>query len=228
MGEEAEGARDLASVARVIVNTNLYMTLVTADAAGRPCASPVWYAASGYTEFYWISSPEARHSRKIASRPEVAVGAGQAVYVRAVAEELAGTAQDRGTSVFSRASQEEGNTVDAITHAAISFFEVVEGPMEQLGSVQLGRVSSQRLTMSSVRWSLDREPSRTLETAVDVPDALRSEVESMAFTVAVLSLDLDPRRFRSVQANDPCRTQNRRWPVSSSAVRKKPRGGFTG
>jgi hypothetical protein len=113
MVEEAEGARDLASVARAIVETNLYMTLATADAAGRPWASPVWYAASGYAEFYWVSSPEARHSRNIASRPELAVmifdsrapvGTGQAVYVRAMAEELAGTDLDRGIGVFSRAS----------------------------------------------------------------------------------------------------------------------------
>jgi uncharacterized protein YhbP (UPF0306 family) len=114
MVEEAEGARDLASVARAIVDTNIYMTLATADAAGRPWASPVWYVASaGYTEFYWVSSPEARHSRNIAARPEVAVvifdsrapvGTGQAVYVSAVAEELAGTDLDRGIGVFSRAS----------------------------------------------------------------------------------------------------------------------------
>ena len=110
---EAGGARGLASVARVIVDTNLYMTLATADAAGRPWVSPVWYAASGYAEFYWVSSPEARHSRNIAAHPEVAVvifdsrapiGTGQAVYVRAVAEELAGADLDRGIDVFSRAS----------------------------------------------------------------------------------------------------------------------------
>lgn len=111
--ERTDGARDLASVARTIVDSNLYMTLATADAAGRPWASPVWYAASGYAEFYWVSSPEARHSRNIAARPEVAVvifdsrtpiGTGQAVYVSAVAEELAGADLDRGIGVFSCAS----------------------------------------------------------------------------------------------------------------------------
>jgi hypothetical protein len=97
--------------------------------------------------------------------------------------------------VQARASQEEGNPVDALTHAAIAFYEVVEGPLEQLGSGRLGRVSSQRLKMSSVRRSLDRESSRTLEATADMLDALRSEVESMASTVVVLSLDLDPHRF---------------------------------
>jgi len=111
--KETDGTRDLASVARTIVDSNMYMTLATADAAGRPWASPVWYAASGYAEFYWVSSPDARHSRNIAARPETAVvifdsrapvGTGQAVYVSAVAEELAGADLDRGIGVFSRAS----------------------------------------------------------------------------------------------------------------------------
>ena len=113
MAEETDGARDLASLARAIVDTSMYMTIATADAAGRPWASPVWYAASGYAEYYWVSSPEARHSRNIVSRPEVAVvifdsrapvGTGQAVYVSAVAEELAGADLGRSIGVFSRAS----------------------------------------------------------------------------------------------------------------------------
>ena len=105
--------RDLGAAARDIVDSNAYMTLATADEAGRPWASPVWYASEGYEEFFWVSSPEARHSRNLASRPEVAVvifdstapvGAGQAVYVSAVAEELGGTELDRGIGIFSRES----------------------------------------------------------------------------------------------------------------------------
>jgi hypothetical protein len=96
-----------------IVDSNLYMTLATADENGRPWASPVWYASSGYAEFYWVSSPEATHSRNLAARPEMAivifdsrapVGTGQAVYASAVAEELSGADLDRGIGVFSRAS----------------------------------------------------------------------------------------------------------------------------
>ena len=69
--------------------------------------SPVWYAASRYTEFYWVSSPEATHSRNLATRPEVSVvifdsrapvGSGQAVYMSALAEELTGADLDRATA----------------------------------------------------------------------------------------------------------------------------------
>lgn len=49
--------QDLGSVARTIIDSNLYMTLATADGAGTPWASPVYYAVAGYTEFFWVSSP---------------------------------------------------------------------------------------------------------------------------------------------------------------------------
>ena len=104
-------------MARAIIDSNLYMTLGTADEAGRPWVSPVYYAAAGYREFFWVSSPDASHSLNIAARPDVAivifdsrtpVGAGQAVYISAVAEELPGAELDQGISVFSRRSQAHG------------------------------------------------------------------------------------------------------------------------
>jgi hypothetical protein len=55
--------QDLGAVARTIIDTNWYMALGTADETGRPWVSPVYYASAGYTEFFWVSSPEARHSR---------------------------------------------------------------------------------------------------------------------------------------------------------------------
>jgi Pyridoxamine 5'-phosphate oxidase len=67
-GERTYREQDLASVARDIIDSNAYMTLATADENGRPWASPVWYA-----HFYWVSSPEARHSRNLAARSEVGV-----------------------------------------------------------------------------------------------------------------------------------------------------------
>jgi hypothetical protein len=109
--------QELGAVARSIIDSNWYMALGTADETGRPWVSPVYYAPAGYTEFYWVSSPEARHSRNVAGRPEVSivifdsrvpVGAGQGVYMTAVAEELTGDELDRGMGVFSRVSQGHG------------------------------------------------------------------------------------------------------------------------
>ena len=112
-GERSDGDQDLGVLARTIVDSNIYMTLATADETGRPWASPVWYAAEGYGEFFWVSSPEARHSQNIAARAEVGivifdstapVGTGQAVYVAADAEELGGADLERGIVIYSRAS----------------------------------------------------------------------------------------------------------------------------
>ena len=100
-------------MARRVIDSNQFMTLATADEAGLPWTSPVWYAVADYREFFWVSSPEARHSRNIAVRPQVAIMifdsrapevTAQAVYVSATAEELAGEDLERGIGIFSRAS----------------------------------------------------------------------------------------------------------------------------
>ena len=93
------------------------MTLGTADAAGRPWVSPVYFAHAGYRELYWVSAPEATHSRNLAARPQlsivvfdsqVAISTGQAVYMAAVAEQLTGAELEEGMAVFSRRSLEHG------------------------------------------------------------------------------------------------------------------------
>jgi hypothetical protein len=65
--------QDFGAIAKAIIDSNLYMTLGTADEDGCPRVSPVYYAPEGYAEFYWVSSPEATHSRNITVRPEVAI-----------------------------------------------------------------------------------------------------------------------------------------------------------
>ena len=108
---------ELGAAARAIIDSNFYMTLGTADEEGRPWVSPVYYAAEGYAKFYWVSSPEATHSRNLAVRPEVSivifdsrtpVGSGQGVYMSAVAQELTDTDLDRGIAIFSRRSGSHG------------------------------------------------------------------------------------------------------------------------
>jgi nitroimidazol reductase NimA-like FMN-containing flavoprotein (pyridoxamine 5'-phosphate oxidase superfamily) len=110
-------AEDPAELARRLVESNSYLTLATADADGRPWASPVWYAAASHTELLWVSSPDARHSRNLRERPEVAIvifdsraelGEAQAVYMAGSAEELTGGELERSIEVFSRRSQESG------------------------------------------------------------------------------------------------------------------------
>ena len=91
------GRTDAATIARDVLAGNLYMTLATADASGRPWATPVYFTADGTRDFYWVSSPEARHSHNIAARPEVgivvfdsrvAIGTAEAVYMTGTAAQV--------------------------------------------------------------------------------------------------------------------------------------------
>jgi uncharacterized protein YhbP (UPF0306 family) len=100
---------DLGAVARGIIDAAYYLALATADEDGRPWVTPVYYASFAYTDFYWMSSPEATHSRNIGVRPEVAlvvfdshaaIGTGQAVYMAGTAAELAGADVERGIELY--------------------------------------------------------------------------------------------------------------------------------
>ena len=101
--------QDLGSVAKTIIDSNMYMVLGTADESGQPWVTPVYFSCADYREFYWMSSPEVRHSRNIAVRPQVSivifdsqlsVGTGQAVYMSATAEDLTGIDVDRGLDIY--------------------------------------------------------------------------------------------------------------------------------
>lgn len=101
--------RENAAIARAIIDSNVYMVLGTADAEGRPWVSPVYFTADDYTDFYWISSPDAAHSRNIDARPQISivvfdsttpVGAGQGVYMAATAEQLAGDDIEAGLELY--------------------------------------------------------------------------------------------------------------------------------
>ena len=137
---------ELEAAARTIIDANLYLTLATADEAGRPWASPVYYAPSDYRRFYWVSAPEATHSRNLASRPEVgivifdsraAIKTGQGVYMSAVAEELTTHDLDRGIAIFSHRSQEHGagewTRADVVEPARLRLYRATASDIFVLG-----------------------------------------------------------------------------------------------
>jgi nitroimidazol reductase NimA-like FMN-containing flavoprotein (pyridoxamine 5'-phosphate oxidase superfamily) len=110
---------DFSDMARDIIESNRYMVLGTADDAGVPWVTPVWFAQSDYRRFIWVSSPDRRHSRNVRARPEVsivlfdshvAVGSARAVYMSARAEELTGADLERDVALFDTASQAQGLT----------------------------------------------------------------------------------------------------------------------
>jgi nitroimidazol reductase NimA-like FMN-containing flavoprotein (pyridoxamine 5'-phosphate oxidase superfamily) len=108
-----------AAAAREIIDANLYMVLGTADADGNPWASPVYFAPDDYRDFFWVSRPEARHSRNLSARDgqaiaivifdsSVPIGTGRGVYMSAVAREVPVEDSGEGLAVFSRRSLAHG------------------------------------------------------------------------------------------------------------------------
>jgi pyridoxine/pyridoxamine 5'-phosphate oxidase len=100
-----------------IVSASSYMTLATADATGRPWASPVWFASTDFRQLFWVSSPDARHSQNLAARPELAISifdsrqppySGQGVYVSASGEMVPESEIDAGLEVYSAVSRQRG------------------------------------------------------------------------------------------------------------------------
>lgn len=88
---------DLAALARTTLAHNRFMVLGTVDPSGRPRVSPVWFSLVDYQDVYWLSSPDAHHSRNIQQRPEVSIvvfdsaadpHTGQAVYLEATASRV--------------------------------------------------------------------------------------------------------------------------------------------
>ena len=110
-------SRGAAEQARAIVDAASYLTLATADADGRPWASPVWFATADRRELVWVSHPDARHSRNIAARPEVGIvifdstqapGTGAGVYIEARAEKVPRDAFERCLAVYAGRSVRDG------------------------------------------------------------------------------------------------------------------------
>jgi hypothetical protein len=92
-----------------LIAANRYLALGTADRAGRPWVSPVCFTAEGDENFYWVSSPQARHSQNIATRPEVSlvlydshavIGAAEALYLSASAAPVTGADLAEAVTIF--------------------------------------------------------------------------------------------------------------------------------
>lgn len=85
---------DLVAMAVSVIDGNRYMTLGTAEPDGSPRLSPVYFTHDGYLDFFWVSSPQAQHSRNLSERSDVSavifdssvqVGQGRAVYLTGTA-----------------------------------------------------------------------------------------------------------------------------------------------
>ncbi len=96
---------------------NRYVVLATVDDSGSPWASPVWFAHRALTTIVWVSSPDARHSRAIATDPRIAVtvfdssvvpGHGTAFYGRGRARRCADAELVEHLDTFNAESDRQG------------------------------------------------------------------------------------------------------------------------
>jgi nitroimidazol reductase NimA-like FMN-containing flavoprotein (pyridoxamine 5'-phosphate oxidase superfamily) len=108
---------DFSGMARAIIESNRYMVLGTADEAGVPWVTPVWFAQSAFRRFIWVSSPDRRHSANVVVRPEVSIvifdstvaeGDARAVYMAGRAEQVPGADLARDIARFDAASRAQG------------------------------------------------------------------------------------------------------------------------
>jgi len=144
-------------IARQIIDDNRYLILATADSTGNPWASPVWYAHEGYTSFFWVSRPQARHSRNLAVRATASVvifdstipeRQAQAVYLETLVEELRSAERDHAIAIFSHKSQalglREWRTADVTTPAPHRLYRArasacyIRAPNDQRLPVKIG------------------------------------------------------------------------------------------
>ena len=91
---EADDGVELWGMVPRLLDANHYCVLATANAAGEPWATPVFFAARHDRELFWVSSPTSRHSRNIEARPTIGItifdstapiGGAEALYLEAQA-----------------------------------------------------------------------------------------------------------------------------------------------
>lgn len=87
--------------ARALVDRNDHMTIATADLAGAPWVSPVFYVPDDDYDLYWMSAASARHSENIRANPRVAIvifeeePVADAVYIAARASQIDDSSEAR-------------------------------------------------------------------------------------------------------------------------------------
>ena len=88
-------ADDLWTTVPRLLDAATYCVIATADQHGAPWATPIFFAAQGHRDLFWVSGRASRHSRNIESRPGIAVtvfdstspiGRAEALYLTAQAQ----------------------------------------------------------------------------------------------------------------------------------------------
>lgn len=115
--------------ARNIVKNSLYATVATADEGATPWNSPVFVSLDNDGNFYWISSPEAQHSKNISANNKAFLvmfdstapeGTGEGVYVQATAEAVSD--QSCATYLTKRAGKPDNRYEEALNQGVLNVY----------------------------------------------------------------------------------------------------------
>ncbi|NYJ02672.1 hypothetical protein HNR19_003370 [Nocardioides thalensis] len=109
-----------------LLAANAYLVLGTVGADGAPWTTPVYFAADGLLDYYWVSSRESQHSRNLAVQRQVSLAVfdstvpayhGRCLYAADEATELAGDDLEHGLRVYPGPPGRGGT---ALTHAEVT------------------------------------------------------------------------------------------------------------
>jgi len=103
--------KSLSSMAKKMIEENIYMTIATASKDGKPWVSPVYFAYDSKFNFYWSSAKMSLHSRLIKNNNHAAAvifnsnakeGTGDAVYMAGRAAEVSYTEIPHALNLLSK------------------------------------------------------------------------------------------------------------------------------
>jgi hypothetical protein len=132
---------DLRAHALSLIASNRYLTLGTVDVDGRPWTTPVYFSAAGVRQYYWMSSPEAEHSRHLAARPHVSFVVfdstvppyhGRALYAAGEAVELSGADLDAALDVYPGDEARGGSSITRADVTAPSAWRLYRATASEL------------------------------------------------------------------------------------------------
>jgi uncharacterized protein YhbP (UPF0306 family) len=169
---------ELADIARAVIIANNYLALGTADVSGTPWVSPLYYTPDGYTDFYWTSSPDTRHSRNIAVRSDVSlaiydthapIGGAEAVYITATANQVPGEKLEHIAAIYdSRLPEQKCISVDELRPPALFRLYHARATAHSVlirgADPRYGRGADSRMTVTIHSHSRQPEPAPTLLT----------------------------------------------------------------
>lgn len=106
--------------AKALLERNAYLTLGTVGGDGQPWTSPIYMAADGLSDFYWVSNQASLHSLNVEAHPQVSLVVfdstvpayhGRALYAVGTAAVVEESELEHGLGVYPGPESRGGSTM---------------------------------------------------------------------------------------------------------------------